>query len=629
MSNDAGTIRERVERAVTFFDRQDAVVLTTFNLSAAVLEEQVLPIVHGVAARRGTTHQRLGATPCTVFYDPNVPPKISGRFRYVARPVPIRGRFFHPKLVILSGQRKDDDNNWVDWVYLAVSSANLSLSGWGRNVEVLGETWIHTRSQQSWSALDQLLAWLQDHAPLGADPTDADAVQRVRATLARMPDRKRFADEGDQPWAGTLYARLYSSVVHRNGLAAFMREGRSRRPSEFWACSPYWSDVNAGVAAFDAQETTLLPALRMDRAALSLTDDQRDALPQSVTLRKNEADDTERYWHMKAYCLKFQTRWFTAVGSCNFTQAGLSGAGGNVEAALIFEDVPAWFPDGPLASDQRFASEQEAEEGTPDPAPVQIVVAYDWRANTWRWWLEVGPDERDYRLQLPALDPLPTASGTHSLNGSPPPRGSTFTLHYQSTSGPKSWQGQVVELNLDHSERVYGRPLSATEILESWRGRPPTWDLGGGGGQGDGDEEADDAEPDVPAAFDAVNLYDLYRAMRALRYKLAGLGEHPEDQRALLVGRPDSVMALARLADRDETATVVRYLVLQELAGVLTDWAHMLDAALVERVRMMLEYARQAVRTRLNDELDTKAPHAFDMLEWFEHRLSRLDRSTP
>lgn len=629
MPDEASTIRERVERAVAFLHRQDAVVLTTFNLSAAFLEDQVLPIVLGVdakttAARHGTTHQRLGAVPCTVFYDPNVPPKVSGRFRYVARPVPIRGRFFHPKLIILSGQCEDG----IDWVYLAVSSANLSLSGWGRNVEAFGETWIHTQSQQSWAALDQLLAWLQTHAPLGDTTTNADAVSRVRATLARMPGHKRFRDDEDQPWSGTLYARLYSSVVHPDGLAAFMRAGRTHRPSELWACSPYWSDVSAGVDAFDAHETILLPALRADRSALSLTEDQRDELPESVELRRNKDDNTERYWHMKAYCLKFQTRWFTAVGSCNFTQAGLSGASGNVEAALVFEDEPDWFPDGPL-TDEGFATEHEAEEGAPDPAPIQIVVAYDWRPGRWRWWLEAGTNERDFRLQLPGHDAIQTTPGTHALEATPPPRGSTFTIHYQTPSGPASWQGQVVELNLDHSERVYGRPLSATEILDSWRGRPPAWDLGGGGGTGDGDEEADDAEPEVAAAFDAVNLYDLYRAMRSVRAKLESLASHPEDQRALLVGRPDSVMALALLADRDDTAAVVRYLVLQELLSVLRDWKAQLDPVLLKRARTMLKRARQAARARLGDELGPRAAQADEMLAWFERRLSRLDRRAP
>ena len=196
-----GTLRERVERASEYFHDLDGVILTTFNLSATFLEDQALPAVMGVeaktnAARRAELHQRLGTTPCTVFYDPACPPRVSGRYRYVARPVPIRGRFFHPKLVVLAGRSEDG----TTWVYLAVSSANLTLSGWGRNAESFGETWIHTRRQQSWKALDDLLSWLSDHSPLGEKQAGTDAVIRIRAALERMPERRRFNDPG----TGTL-----------------------------------------------------------------------------------------------------------------------------------------------------------------------------------------------------------------------------------------------------------------------------------------------------------------------------------------------------------------------------------------------------------------------------------------
>ena len=197
------TLRERLERASEYFHKLDGVLLTTFNLSAAFLEDHALPSVLGIeaktnAARRAELHYRLGTTPCTVFYDPVSPPKVSGRYRYVARPVPIRGRFFHPKLVVLAGRSEDG----TTWVYLAVSSANLTLSGWGRNAESFGETWIHTRRQQSWKALDDLLSWLSAHSPLGESQGETDAVARIRAALARMPERKRFNDNGTEPGQG-------------------------------------------------------------------------------------------------------------------------------------------------------------------------------------------------------------------------------------------------------------------------------------------------------------------------------------------------------------------------------------------------------------------------------------------
>ena len=202
-------------------------------------------------------------------------------------------------------------------------------------------------------------------------------------------------------------------------------------------------------------------------------------------------------------------------------------------------------------------------------------------------------------------------------------RNGTIDFACQSTI---NYSPQIVELNLDHSSRTFGRPLTANEILESWRGRAPTWNLGGGGGSGDSDDEEEDVETNAPAAFDAVNLYDLYRAMRALRAKLAGLDQNPDIQRAYLVGRPDSAMALAHLADRDAEAPIVRYLVLRELCSVVSDWASLLDDDLVSRAKQMADKARTRTNDQLQQELKTERSNADELLDWFEQALTGLDR---
>ena len=625
--NELSTLRERVERASQYFRELDGVVLTTFNLNGEFLEDHALPAVLGVeakttAGRRAELHQRLGTTPCTVFYDPASQPRLSGRYRYVARPMPIRGRFFHPKLVVIAGRSE----NRTTWVYLAVSSANLTLSGWGRNAESFGETWIHTRRQQTWQVLDDLLKWLSSRSPLREKQSKTDAVTRIRAALARMPARNRFSADSTAPWSGTLYANLYVSVVHPAGLAAFLRGERTRSPSELWAYSPYWSDVAEQVAAFDARKTLLVPALRADGRALGLSQEQAAELDDEIEICRNEKDVGDRFWHMKAYWIRHGKRIRTAVGSCNFTHAGLSGGDGNVEAMLVFDADPDWLPDGNAIATEDLAEEMEAEEGTPEPVPVAIVVAWDWRDHTWRWWLEPGLRQSDFVLHLPGATSFPIKSGTESKSGKPPARGSTFRVSYRTDREQTEWQGQIVELNLDYSSRTYGSPLTANEILDSWRGRAPTWNLGGGGGDGDPDDDRDDLESDTPAAFDALNLFDFYRSMSALRAKLKGLEEDQDIQRGYLVGRPDSVMALAHLADRDEEAPIVRFLVLREMDSVVSTWANVLEGDLVARVEEMATKARDRTLARLLLDLDGDKKKAGCMLDWFENELVRLDR---
>ena len=626
---EADTIRERIERATSYFQTLHGVVLTTFNLSGQFLEDQALPSVFGVdaetsAARAAGLGQRLAETPCTVYYDPSTAPGISGKFRYVARPVPLRDRFFHPKLVVLAGLSGDG----TAWVYLAVSSANLTLSGWGRNVESFGETWIHTRKQDAWCGLDALLKWLQECRSLGEDTSAGDAVTAVRATLADMPDRRRFSDA---PQSGSLYARFYSSVGCKGGLPAFLRKHRSRRPTELRVYSPYWGSVVEGVRDFDARSTVLVPALRRDGKATGLSKQDQTALEGRATIRGNASEVDERFWHMKTYRIDFGGTTYTAVGSCNFTSRGLAGfgQGGNVEAMLVFQTSA---PDLPCDRDPHPPADAEiAEEDVPAPTPVAIVVAYDWRSTRWRWSLDADDRQSDFRLSLPCDAPergLPVFAiepGVGQREGDAPPPAAKFLLEYKEDGCDLEWRGPVVELGLLDSPRTYGRPLSASDILESWRGRAPTWDLGGGGGAGDADENEgaeQGAEADAPAAFHAVNLYDLYRAIRGLRANLAELDAQPEAQRALLVGRPDSVAALTRLVgDRD--SSIVGYLVLVELSSVLEDHADALRGTnLLRDAKQMTEDARRATHSRLTCELNGDSAKAEEMLDWFDKRLA-------
>lgn len=631
--SEPSTLRERVERASQYFRELEGVVLTTFNLNTEFLEGHVLPAVLGVeakttAGRCAELHHCLGTTPCTVFYDPGPQPqpRVSGRYRYVVRPVPIRGRFFHPKLVVIAGRSEDR----TTWVYLAVSSANLTLSGWGRNAESFGETWIHTRRQQTWQVLGDLLGWLGSHCPLGEGRGKTDAVTRIRAALAGMPERKRFTDDGTNPWSGTLYADLYVSVVHTTGLPAFLQRDRIRRPTKLLAYSPYWGDVAEQVASFNARETVLVPARRKDGRQLGLTKEQAARLGDGTEVHCNKEDIGDRFWHMKTYCIQHGERTIrTAVGSCNFTRAGLSGEDGNVEAMLVFDAYPEWLSEGKKSEIDDLAEEVEVEEGTPEPAPVAIVVAWDWRDHKWRWWLEAGSQQCDFELDLPGLSSFPVKPGTGYESGEPPARGATFKVSYRTDRGETEWQGQVVELNLDYSSRTYGPPLTANEILESWRSRSPTGNPGGGGrGDGDPGGDLDDLENDKPAAFDAVNLFDFYRSMSVLRAKLKELEEKQDIQRGYLVGRPDSVMALAHLADRDEEAPIVRFLVLREMCGLVATWANVLDDELVKRVDGMAKRARDRTLTRLVNELGGDKKKADSMLDWFENELVELDHGT-
>jgi hypothetical protein len=631
------TVRERIEAAVSSFDVLDGVLLTTFNLNGAFLEEQALPIVMGVdaessAAGEANLHQQLAETPCTVFYDPAITPKLSGKYRYVARPVPLHGRFFHPKLVILSGVVKKHP-----CVYLAVSSANLTLSGWGRNGESFGETWIHHAEQQTCTGLKGFLSWLQEYAAVEEVVRESqDALSRILRKLNQLTD---VDDSGSTnstlPWSEQPPVHLYTSVVEEGGLQNFLQQRHPHRPKSLYAFSPYWSDVKNQLASFDAEDSTLLPSLKVDGAGFGLSQTQVSKVLDEIQVRRNQEDRGTRFLHMKMYYLEYSESSCLAVGSCNFTQAGLSGVAGNVEAMLVFplkqNALPeGWLPIGDTIPLSELNEEDVKEEEVPRHSPVQFVLAWDWKSRCWRWWLKPVGSQTDFVLQIDGHPPFSISEKDITRAGSPPTPGARYTLRYQTSEGEALWEGVIVELNLNHSERTYGRPLSIDEILESWRGRAPSISVGTGEESEKGAGESE-GEQESSQLFDVVNLYDFYRAMDGLSTKLKDLENQPDLQRTYLVGRADSVVSLARLVCAEATTMVTEYLVLKELHDILTERASLLEEEHLLFVQKIYTEVRTSVLKALERELGE--PHqsgqkssereSEQMLLWFEDQLQR------
>lgn len=622
------TIRERIYRATSRFDCREGILLTTFNLNSQFLEQQALPIILGVdlenseVIQRSDVHEELAKTLCSVYYDPCVAPQVSGNYRYEAIPVPVRNRYFHPKLVAIAGAREG-----LPCVYLAVSSANLTLSGWGRNVESFGETWLHTPRQQSWIVFSEFLKWLEECTNLGQEGNKENGIGRVKSVLEEMPNHKVSRTKGPH-WNETLSAELYVSVVHKQGFPHFLQLERKRAPRQLWVCSPYWSSVEENVKSFRANETSLVPARSRNGSKLSLTQAQEQNLSKHkhVDVFRNENDNTDRFWHMKSYEILHNETCYTAVGSCNFTEAGLKGDSGNVEAMLVFE---GWFDDLKLelekAKPEDLADEEQNEEEVPNPAPIVVVVAFDWRARKYRWRLDEDDtsEQYDFKLHLPNSKPRTMKNGKGAFKGEPPERGASYEITYRCGTKEKKFVGHIVELNLDFSCRTYGRALSASEILDSWRGRKTPSDAKNGDGPSRG-KNGKQTDEEQSATSDAVNLYDFYRAVHLQRKQLE---ESPEDseRRAMLVSRPDSFLALCYLAKDNGEATVVRFLVLKELFDVIEDWKAIVGRDLVSQVRKLVTAARRSTIKLLEYQQSIKEKQAKAMLQWFVTHLRQGD----
>ena len=628
------TIRERVARARVYLSNLDCAIFTTFNFNADFFEENALPCALGVQAKRGgarkaEVNELLATTPTAVFFDHRVARYSAGDYRYLQCPVVLKnGLYFHPKNIILAGTNDGGER----WVYISASSANLSMSGWGRNAEGFAETWIHTKKQQAWDALRHFLRWLTRVSHLASTTDRENAPYILLDFLKELPDRKRHGDQAGTPWNGTLRGRLYFSPIHKGGLASFIRGGRKWPYSRLVAYSPYWRDVAARLDKFQAREVTLVPALLPgEEPVIGLGEDEQDALP-SGSVWRNRADKGDRFWHAKIYLLWRRASVDLAIGSCNFTRAGLAGGAGNVESMILYkigeEDAEPYLREleqGELP----FPNESEDEERPPASLPVAAVVFYDWQERVYRWWIHLRQGVNAPVLVLPggSREKVKDDNGI-VLATRPPGKGAGFTVHYRLGEEACSFVGRIVEINLHHSARVYGRPLAPTDIFNSWKGRrvpllgPPTRDGSGeedGGGEereGSGDEES----------FNALSLYEMYRAFRDLRARLAehASAEEWRAMRAQLATRSDSVIALSRLVIQDTKASeTVRFLVLTEATEVLQVYLRVAPPGAVEHVGRWLEASRGSLLHELGDDLK-RYNYGGDVgcvLDWFEDRL--------
>ncbi len=644
------TIASQVRVAARFFKELDAAVFTTFAFSSDFFEESVLPAVlapdeetdgpashtrrpRNRAAVQMLVHQRLAEVPVSVYYDPTARIRSGGHYRYSAHAVPVPGQFFHPKNIILSGT----DAAGNDLVFVSVSSANLTLSGWGRNSEVFAQTWVHSTKQQSWSELSGFLRWLADRTSAGVVPGSFDALQRVLGRLNRMTTRRLLSNTPRRPWTGTQYDRLYFSPLHAEGFARFFR--RKHRPWKMTVVAPYWHSPGKQLVPFSPWEVELVPTLLPKTPATSalMADDVAEAREllkggcDKVAVSKIADDDGTRFWHAKAYLLAYMKSADVAVGSCNFTEAGLAGSTGNVESMLVRHvgRETALIPVTTEAPESHFATTAELEEDTPRPAPVDLVVVFDWSTMTYAWRYQASRSATSSILELPGKVRVAVENGKGSyLSTAGPTVEATFTLHY--TLGPerRSWSGLIAELNLDASERNYGISLRVSDILDSWKGahlaKVGTWSTfvaEAGEAEGDDNAPGDDAEP----LFDALNLYDIYRAFWDVRHRLNVLSKEGDAHglHSLLVSRPDSVLALMRITTKAKGAETIRYLVLGEIRDILTVYG----GSALELHVARLEGLRRHLRGTLKDQLKSGTADAEATLAWFEDEFDAAWRT--
>ena len=653
MSIETFTVRERLQDELKGM-HVEAAVFTTYNLVPEFFEQNVLPALFNVEGsgrvrRRVQVNRYLASAPVAVFYDMSTQPKGGGEFRYQLVPVrPNKGGAFHPKLalVVARGEEEGDEPE----VLVCVASANLTIKGWGHNVEAAGVFWVSTEEQR-----DELLAlveYLQKQATravisegaTGAT-TEVEALGRARERLRGLEHLSRTAT--DQPEFRCFGLRRREEIAP----ATVIAPGRS-----YWqtvtAFSPYWSnkeDVLALCKQLRTRACVLVPAPKATGERVSLGVDEESATAE----RKVVDEPARRFRHAKLYLaegrFRGKERARITLGSANFTTAAFGKGEGqpiNVEALIAYEVTPRQIGDivpelEELPDEVVVSPEGINEESEEAPLPFDIFVAYDWPRREYRVDLACKGSACDFSLRLPAVGQRAISPGEpiviESAEG--PTTSKSFSLWYRKDEYDSEGQlahGLITELGLDESDHKYTPTLKLDDFFASWFRRDPAGVLDDiASAQIDEDAEAGPLEAldDVPVdQLDATNLFDMYRALSRLEATHLVPAVEAKRQGAVreyLVTRPDSIDQLARVLERQTTNIGVRFALLLECQRLFATYGGRFLGEIGDRARAridgMLEESMAAVLAELA-ESKRVGPSATDTVAWFEQQLTEAWR---
>lgn len=619
-------IRERLAEAAAHFAHLDVALFTSFNFHAEFFERNVLPALFGEdgesppAAREQLVHRRLRKTRVGVACDPSVIQPGAKRYRYAVYPRFVQGRVFHPKTIVLFGR----DAQGVRWIYLAVMSANLTISGWGRNCEGFADTWLHATSEQPVDELRSMLQWLNARPSANRK----DALSDGLAFIDQMQRRRSRADPEGGAWATKSSLRFYFSPLWPS-MWAFVRQHLGVVVQAHVA-SPYWGGGSRIAQALEGVPLRLTASLSPpDMRLVGLGRDAVDSLAIDPGQLTTWDDGSGRFFHAKLYELTIGGDTVTGIGSCNFTEAGLfwmderDRPAGNVEAMLFRQGSLGW-PGTRALPLESLA--QESATGDDPPLKYCVAVEYDWKRERLSWHVQGDVDTRPLALELPDGGPhvaLSAGDGTRSAATLP-----TRRFFVRDEQGACVFEGLVTEVELDDSTLNYGSPLTVAQILESWQAGTEA-EPGGSGGSGGGGTS--DEDPDTPATptvpFDA---FAFFQALKRIRARIDGGGEAA---REWLVGRGDSVCALADAFARTTQQPAAAWIVLTECLALIE--AHCSGDRQLRTARKLnlarLEPVKAAVLEQLRSELDERGrrdrpeepaqPEA--LLKWYQDQLKR------
>lgn len=531
--------------------------LTTFNLDISFVETWVLPAVLGMdppvsrmdyeGLQRALNESGIDFR---IYCDPRMIAKEKPKRTSIAvYPVSVRKLaqseesyldkergLFHPKVFYLEDHYRK--------IIVGAGSANLTLSGWGRNQETVDFRCVASNAQYQ-------------------------QVKRFFTTIDNslndeefFPTRRKFL--GDDPDWSFIHSLAGCTLLDA------LKNGGEIHTLSVW--SPYLAEDLVGFIDNIGHEVLveLVPDLVEGRYIRTRWSDSIQAMitNKKLTVYRSPVpkDDRALMTHAKLWLAKSNTGTQLAVGSWNFTNPGCSSlpeANWNVEAGIVHpvsRNITICGKEWDDVNEENFASEALLEEEALEPdelQPFDLSVIFDWTRCEYQisgQWFG-GKPASGYQLILPGINGANELVWKATGIGLKSPRQLTvlksnavldnpfYTLR---RTGITDWQGMIVESGIEHRRALSFKSLD--DLLNSYLNSvdPALSDrlmLRCAGAQ---DEEQ--SEGMVQAMnLDATSYFRLFQAIQQRRNWLADADDGTQLYRRLF-SEPGCLQELAEIA---------------------------------------------------------------------------------
>lgn len=353
-------IRDALKSVYSLYAKVDDFLFTTFNYEPDFFAEHIVAYLMGFDRKITTIGELQEADEwvrknnVSVYYDKNA---LSPGNSCMSVPVFPQnnktGGVFHPKVIVIYGKLKEGRHK--ESVHLFVSSCNLTVSGYGRNIEAF--SCIQVTSKKVAESLSRFIQSLKSD-----DTNRHSELIRYLDSITSKDDSVEF-----------LWTNENQGVRLLDVLADFPRGNLS-------VCSPYF-DENGPKALLEKLNNTnkiiVIPSLDHETYNIHLKDylELKNKHNVSFAVLKNE--DALHFIHAKIIYFGGNL----IVGSYNFTTAALCGI--NSEAALLFRGKQDFRLDLLDADENRFLKDAESvsnkDEIENDEKNIFVSVTIKWK----------------------------------------------------------------------------------------------------------------------------------------------------------------------------------------------------------------------------------------------------------